>query len=261
MLLSGERSFSCNCPDGKTGETCEFDDLCFLEEPCINGDCVPGDGDFTCICENTGFTGDFCEEDIDECENEMICGQFGQCENKNGSYFCDCDGGWSGENCGIQDFCFENNCNFHGNCNPGDGSCVCDGGFFGETCSEIDLCFEVSCENNGQCEAGRCLCPEKYTGDSCQTVNQCYDSDVCGEGGKCIADEIGSPHCHCTEGFQVFSLINFKEKISVRKKGEEKFSNFNFRVTSAKIGSRVKRSFALRTRFVSKTLIEKFQNA
>ena len=56
-------------------------------------------------------------------------------------------------------------------------------------------------------------------------------------------------------------MINFKKKISVRKKGEEKFSNFNFRVTSAKIGSRVKRSFALRTRFVSKTLIEKFQNA
>ena len=45
----------------------------------------------TCDCTDTGFTGDACELDIDECENGDICG-IGQCFNSNGNYTCDCPG-------------------------------------------------------------------------------------------------------------------------------------------------------------------------
>eukprot|EP00099_Drosophila_melanogaster_P020846 NP_647898.3 slowdown, isoform A [Drosophila melanogaster] len=45
----------------------------------------------TCSCP-TGFTGRFCEQDVDECQTEKPCDQ--QCINTHGSYFCRCRQGF-----------------------------------------------------------------------------------------------------------------------------------------------------------------------
>jgi len=56
----GENSFTCDCVDGFTGDTCETDiDEC-LSFPCLNGGtCSDGINSFTCNC-TADFTGPTC---------------------------------------------------------------------------------------------------------------------------------------------------------------------------------------------------------
>ena len=47
-----------------------------------------------CVCKS-GYTGNSCEADIDECEqNPNICGDKQQCVNNAGSYHCKCRQGF-----------------------------------------------------------------------------------------------------------------------------------------------------------------------
>ncbi|KAL3837461.1 hypothetical protein ACJMK2_022815, partial [Sinanodonta woodiana] len=49
----------------------------------------------------SGWTGDNCTVDIDECNNTNSCQNGGTCSNLDGSYNCICASGWSGTNCTI----------------------------------------------------------------------------------------------------------------------------------------------------------------
>ena len=70
--------------------------------PCVNGDCLANGGGYTCACNSTGYTGDTCETDIDECTDSDLCGSQGKCENTNGSYTCDCNEPWfKGDDCSL----------------------------------------------------------------------------------------------------------------------------------------------------------------
>nr|XP_012215642.1 PREDICTED: protein crumbs-like [Linepithema humile] len=79
------------------------------ELPCRNGGkCFNAVNNFTCDCQNTGYTGDNSIEDIDECVNSQTdCGHDG-CQNLPGSYECVCDFGFCGYNCAMLDPCQEN---------------------------------------------------------------------------------------------------------------------------------------------------------
>jgi hypothetical protein len=47
-----------------------------------------------CNCDGTGFTGDRCEEDIDECLEPDLCGDFADCINSDGAFTCECQEGF-----------------------------------------------------------------------------------------------------------------------------------------------------------------------
>ncbi|KAK6195701.1 hypothetical protein SNE40_001073 [Patella caerulea] len=58
-------SFTCNCADGFTGETCETPVNACNSNPCLNsGTCTQDGNGFTCNCAD-GFTGDTCESEYE----------------------------------------------------------------------------------------------------------------------------------------------------------------------------------------------------
>ena len=70
--------------------------------PCQNGGtCVDGINSYSCNC-NAGYTGDNCETDIDECASSP-CQNGGTCTDGINSYTCNCIPGHAGDNCEIGD--------------------------------------------------------------------------------------------------------------------------------------------------------------
>ncbi|XP_031560782.1 adhesion G protein-coupled receptor L4-like [Actinia tenebrosa] len=106
---------------------------------------------YKCICPS-GFTGKFCESDIDECApNTSYCHKDATCNNSIGSYSCKCKGGYhgNGKTCQDIDECESNthNCDAKALCNNTRGgfTCKCKPGLLGngtfcrypENCEDI----------------------------------------------------------------------------------------------------------------------------
>uniref|UniRef100_A0A8C3TV08 EGF-like domain-containing protein n=1 Tax=Catharus ustulatus TaxID=91951 RepID=A0A8C3TV08_CATUS len=100
---AGNLSFTCECPAGYNGPSCErADSGCesnpcedldeCISEPCRNGPCLNGAtchdslGSFSCSCAR-GFLGDLCDTDIDECSSQP-CLHGGHCTDGPGGYVC-----------------------------------------------------------------------------------------------------------------------------------------------------------------------------
>ena len=71
--------------------------------PCqSNGKCSKAGEKYACDCDRTGHRGEYCEKDIDECEDEdQPCKNGGNCINIIGKYICHCQDGWEGDYCSI----------------------------------------------------------------------------------------------------------------------------------------------------------------
>lgn len=80
--------YNCTCPVGYTGSWCENDiDEC-LENPCENkGSCYNNAGGFLCHCSD-GFSGFDCSIVDNECQS-VVCSNGGTCWNQQGGFFCD----------------------------------------------------------------------------------------------------------------------------------------------------------------------------
>ena len=59
--------------------------------------CEDGVNMYMCLCA-TGFTGQNCETNIDECESNPCMNSTTCCDDING-YTCQCDAGFTGESC------------------------------------------------------------------------------------------------------------------------------------------------------------------
>lgn len=180
----------CECLPWRLGRTCEAFDYCFTAD-CGRGTCVNGTSDFTCVCES-GFTGDDCREDIDECASATACGGHGTCTNTVGGFDCSCDPGFSGTTCGTnEDDCASVSCG-GGTCvdEIGRAHCSCPVGMGGASCSvsaadcSPSPCVRGTCVMNGSA-FDSCTCPAGFTGTYCEeSVDDCA-SAACAHGSRC----------------------------------------------------------------------------
>ncbi|XP_068704326.1 uncharacterized protein [Montipora foliosa] len=160
--------------------------------PCKNnGTCLPlyEENSYKCICK-AGFTGQDCENDIDECSSENECDVTATCTNTIGYYNCTCKKGYGrdGRNCSDIDECStENECDVNAMCANTIGSykCTCKKGYEGDgrNCSDIDECSsENNCHVNANCTntigSYNCTCKKGYGGDG----RNCSESPGNGNG-------------------------------------------------------------------------------
>ena len=140
---------------GYTGTFCQIDIDDCIDVICNNGSCIDEVNDFYCECD-AGYTGEYCLENIDDCEN-VNCNN-GDCIDEVNGFHCECDAGYTGESCLDADIndCENVGCN-NGVCiNEVNGfHCECDAGYIGESClTNIDDCESVDCSSNGICMDG-----------------------------------------------------------------------------------------------------------
>ncbi|RZF34933.1 hypothetical protein LSTR_LSTR011427 [Laodelphax striatellus] len=185
--------------------------LCFQME-CINGGrCANETESYLCDCP-AGFTGDFCEIDINECENNL-CSNGAVCVDGMANYTCSCLPGWEGWLCDKEiDECASSPCLNSGTCIDKLGSfeCLCPDEYVGERCDQLKqvTCQNKPCRNNAACADVKnpqtadnftCTCAEGFVGVYCETA-YCVPKP-CLNGGLCNTTRI-PPLCQCERGFE-----------------------------------------------------------
>ncbi|XP_052696969.1 uncharacterized protein LOC128175386 isoform X6 [Crassostrea angulata] len=175
----------------------------------------------TCLCK-TGWYGNNCDVDVDECAQTSTCPTSSRCVNSPGSYSCECDAGTTmangecvecrgntyGLNCQSQCDCHVQNTVA---CNKKNGSCLCKTGWTGHNCSvdvkECTMTPEI-CGDNSVCveEIGSfsCLCNqgfEKSSSRNCSNIDECaLAKHTCHQNAVCV-DTVGSYSCSCNQGY------------------------------------------------------------
>ena len=119
----------------------------FCKDLCLNGGSCQKTN---CLCPS-GWTGDYCGYDVDECQSENdLCLNGGTCANTVGSYVCVCTSSFVDYKCNTSvDDClaFSSLCHNGGQCVDTASSyyCVCRAGYGGSDCSSLwQAMFSVS---------------------------------------------------------------------------------------------------------------------
>ncbi|KAG6462763.1 hypothetical protein O3G_MSEX013446 [Manduca sexta] len=184
---------------------CELDiNECDLKTNiCNHGVCINLIGSYQCYCR-PGYTGDSCEQDIDECLSSP-CKNGGTCQNLENNYECICMEGFEGKDCSINiNECATNPCAAGSTCVDGIASysCVCQDGLTGANCEiDIDDCKSQPCQHGGRCVDGlnsyTCDCTGTgYMDEDCSVnIDECAPQP-CRHGGTCV-DDVNDYHCTC----------------------------------------------------------------
>lgn len=89
----------CLCPSGFTGRFCELDIDDCSSQPCVNGRCVDLLDGFRCVCA-LGYTGRRCDVNVDDCrELREPCLNGGSCLDGLDAFSCRCPPGYGGSLC------------------------------------------------------------------------------------------------------------------------------------------------------------------
>jgi len=216
-----ERLTQC-IPDGFEQNAC--DSLCKNDADCV----VDESNNARCQCKS-GFTGQFCEVNIDECAlggNQACAG--GQCVDQVNGFYCSCSSG-IGLNCQqtIQNPCTSDRLErgtFLFSVPSPQGNvwlqCIselqfvvsrCADNLFWdqelETCTverpllKSGQCVNLPCRNGAECQdlgnsQFQCVCRPGYTGDLCESIVDLCLSNPCSNGGRCLS-WIGGFTCVC----------------------------------------------------------------
>ncbi|XP_023335490.1 protein eyes shut isoform X2 [Eurytemora carolleeae] len=171
--------YRCECEAGFRGVDCEVDiQVCNItsetgENRCSNGgECIDGLGEqFTCNCTH-GWTGDTCQDNVDECQDNP-CLNGGHCIDKIGDFQCSCPLFYAGR--------------------------VCE--------EKLEQCEDSPCLNGALCliedDSFRCYCVPDYHGKRCQhKYNECQlpPGPKCVHGGEC-EDDVNGFSCSCLDGY------------------------------------------------------------
>ncbi|XP_070175147.1 uncharacterized protein [Littorina saxatilis] len=134
-----------------------------------------------CQCQS-GWKGEACGDDVDECEeNPDVCGQGQLCSNTNGSFVCSCLPGFSKDSAGT--------CQDVDECDDESGL---------NTCGEIEVCNNFAGNFSCTCRNGY-----KMVTGNCKDVDECENNN----GGcqqKC-QNVVGSYNCECLFGYRLKS--------------------------------------------------------
>ncbi|CAG5087896.1 Oidioi.mRNA.OKI2018_I69.PAR.g11661.t1.cds [Oikopleura dioica] len=198
----------------------------FIRQRCgANSDCADTQKGPRCLCHKGYKWSDRTQscQDIDECNSGSVlspCKGNSKCHNTEGSFFCECPPGLTGEYCHWDiDECAEGTQVCDGKtstCTNAYGSytCTCKTGFrkdayTDKSCQDIDECAEGtdSCWGGAECinllGKHTCKCPDGFAGDGffCEDFDECAtDSHQCHEDAMC-ANRLGSYECICNDGF------------------------------------------------------------
>lgn len=223
---NGTNEFYCECIKDQYGPLCQYHvqppNFCDNNQLCNsdNSSCSSGQSAFTCVCTNgSGYGGKYCNEELfsfGSCSTNP-CFHGGNCSEVSNSVTCSCPIGYTGSTCDIDiDECSSHPCVNGATCLDGFGSylCQCMDGFSGRHCEvtcplghigenceiEVDLCLYDPCKNGGSCQTQygsyTCTCSSKFTGEQCETPNDCSINN-CLNGGTCRNDDIDGHHCDC----------------------------------------------------------------
>ncbi|ESO06724.1 hypothetical protein HELRODRAFT_106317 [Helobdella robusta] len=171
------------CQDGMYGKNCSK--LC----QCSPAMCNKTTG-CQSPCENSGFTGADCDENVNECQINGICGA-ANCNDTHGSYYCYCPqwfqlmGSNTNIKCSVIDACQYN---------------VTDGG---------TQLVNGTCVNNGVCKNGTnlaapgtfaCECAPGFDGKFCEhDIDECLSNNCDLKTQHCV-DQINGFYCACNPG-------------------------------------------------------------
>jgi hypothetical protein len=193
---------------------------------------------FICNCTGTGFTGEFCKENIDDCAN-VVCEHDGTCVDGINSFKCNCHPGYTGSLCDIDiDECASSPCFSYQNDHQLKSKCwqnsdkdsflrrlellsqklTTTSQNLNDTqietttkhqlptpqssinITQFDLSFDYRF-NYAKAEGYWCECAPGLTGDHCQTeIDECESSPCIGNQGTCI-DLPNGYKCDCLPGF------------------------------------------------------------
>ncbi|XP_053386567.1 fibropellin-1-like isoform X2 [Mercenaria mercenaria] len=184
--------------------------------PCLNGGTCQntGGGTFTCACM-PGYSGYRCGNNAstlsghDHCSSNP-CANGATCNNGPNDYICQCQTGWTGNNCDkdlTTNLCASSPCKNGGNCTNhlNNYMCMCAAGWTGTNCeTDVDECANgQTCKNGATCTntPGHylCSCVLGWTGQNCD-LDACHIKQ-CGSHGDCVhQDTFPFYHCNCTDG-------------------------------------------------------------
>ncbi|XP_064605715.1 uncharacterized protein LOC135470608 [Liolophura sinensis] len=184
------------CLPGWTGSNCAtripgFED-CSPDQNCNSGTCVPQGANasqYYCCCD-AGYTGDFCDQDVDECASNP-CVNGGTCtQPQPNSFLCSCPLLFSGPTCERRKTCADNPCLNNGMCFPGtldSFQCACVEGFTGEFCESLNTpptrpttTVTTPTQSTTTTPAPRPFCEPNYYGPSCSVY--CKSDPGCDSG-------------------------------------------------------------------------------